>query len=52
MGRWRTPLLSITAAIGFVLAKKSVVRNLIKNVDLLKNSTIWLSGANVEAKEM
>ena len=46
------PPISIIAAIEFVLAKKVVVRNLMKNVDVLKNSTIWLSGANVEAIEL
>ena len=31
-----------------MLAKKLVMRNLMKIVDVLKNITIWLSGANVE----
>jgi hypothetical protein len=31
-----------------MLAKKLVMRILMKIVDVLKNITIWLSGANVE----
>ena len=52
MGGAERPPPSIIAAVVFVLAKKLAVRNLMKSVDVLKNSTIWLSVANVGAMEL